>query len=195
MKESLISRQGLSAPVDWVWLELRSDSDPTLVVDERAAVVLANGQVVMADGTSPVLFTDAPRGSYHVMATHRNHLGIMTSGTHGLGNGVRVLDLSSAAVPTYGVDARRTIGPIQALWAGDVNADGVIRYTGAANDRDPILSRIGGSLPTATTNGYHPEDVNLDGVVRYTGAANDRDPILQTVGGSVPTNTREEQLP
>ena len=129
------------------------------------------------------------------MASHRNHLGIMTSGTHGLGNGVRVLDLSSAAVSTYGVDARRTIGPIQALWAGDVNADGVIRYTGAANDRDPILSRIGGSLPTATTNGDHPEDVNQDGVVRYTGAANDRDPILQTVGGSVPTNTREEQLP
>ena len=195
LKESLLQRQGLSAPVDWVWLELRSNSDPTLVVDERAAVILANGQVVMADGNSPVLFPDAPRGSYHVMASHRNHLGIMTSGTHGLGNGVRVLDLSSAAVSTYGVDARRTIGPIQALWAGDVNADGVIRYTGAANDRDPILSRIGGSLPTATTNGYHPEDVNLDGVVRYTGAANDRDPILQTVGGSVPTNTREEQLP
>jgi hypothetical protein len=195
LKESLLQRQGLSAPVDWVWLELRSNSDPTLVVDERAAVILANGQVVMADGNSPVLFPDAPRGSYHVMASHRNHLGIMTNAAHGLGNGVRVLDLSSAAVPTYGVDARRTIGPIQALWAGDVNADGVIRYTGAANDRDPILSRIGGSLPTATTNGYHPEDVNLDGVVRYTGAANDRDPILQTVGGSVPTNTREEQLP
>jgi hypothetical protein len=68
-------------------------------------------------------------------------------------------------------------------------------YTNAENDRDPILLRIGGTVPTNTTTGYHAEDVNLDGVVKYTGEGNDRDPILQNIGGSVPTNTREGQLP
>jgi hypothetical protein len=29
-----------------------------------------------------------------------------------------------------------------------VNLDGVVRYVGAANDRDPILQTIGGTVPT-----------------------------------------------
>jgi hypothetical protein len=28
--------------------------------------------------------------------------------------------------------------------------DGVVKYTGASNDRDPILVMVGGSIPTAT---------------------------------------------
>jgi hypothetical protein len=70
-----------------------------------------------------------------------------------------------------------------------------LRYTGANNDRDPILQRVGGTVPTGTVNGYHPEDVNLDGQVRYTGVANDRDIILQNIGGSVPTAVRPDGLP
>jgi hypothetical protein len=129
------------------------------------------------------------------MATHRNHLGVMTAAPYAMGQGVLRLDLRSDAVATYGTDAQRTMGTVRALWAGDVNGDGVLRYTGAANDRDPILARIGGTVPTASAVGYLDEDVDLNGVVRYTGAANDRDPLLQNIGGSVPTNTREQQLP
>ena len=32
----------------------------------------------------------------------------------------------------------------------DVNLDGVIKYVGANNDRDPILTTVGGSTPTNT---------------------------------------------
>jgi hypothetical protein len=76
-----------------------------------------------------------------------------------------------------------------------VNTDGTVRYTGASNDRDPVLSAIGGTVPTNTISGYRREDVNLDGVVRYTGSANDRDIILTTIGGTVPTNTRASTAP
>ena len=68
-------------------------------------------------------------------------------------------------------------------------------YVGANNDRDPILTQIGGMVPTNTSAGYVMSDVNLDGVVRYVGINNDRDPILQNVGGTVPTSTRAQQLP
>jgi len=129
------------------------------------------------------------------MATHRNHLGVMTAAPYAMGQGVLRLDLRTGAVAMYGTDAQRDLGGVRALWAGDVNGDGVLRYTGASNDRDPILARIGGSVPTATAAGYFGEDVDLNGIVRYTGAANDRDPLLQNIGGSVPTNTREQQLP
>lgn len=195
LKPELLERTGSGAPVDWVWLELRDAADALEVVDGRACLVLANGEVVMADGTAPVVFPQAPRGSYYVMATHRNHLGVMTAAAYPMGQGVVRLDLRSAALATYGTDAQRTVGSIRALWAGDVNGDGVLRYTGASNDRDPVLARIGGSVPTATAVGYFDEDVDLNGIVRYSGAANDRDPLLQNIGGSVPTNTRVQQLP
>jgi hypothetical protein len=32
----------------------------------------------------------------------------------------------------------------------DANMDGIIKYTGARNDRDDILQTIGGSVPTNT---------------------------------------------
>jgi hypothetical protein len=81
------------------------------------------------------------------------------------------------------------------LWRGDVNGDGSVKYTGAGNDRDPILEAIGGSVPTNTTTAYSANDVNLDGTVKYTGANNDRDPVLVTVGGVVPTAVRAQPLP
>jgi hypothetical protein len=106
-----------------------------------------------------------------------------------------MLDLTLPGTPTYGTDARRNLNGTMVLWAGDSSGDGVLKYTGGANDRDPVLLRIGGVVPTATLTGYWPEDVNLDGVVRYTGSGNDRDPILQNIGGIIPTNTRSAQVP
>jgi hypothetical protein len=34
--------------------------------------------------------------------------------------------------------------------AADVTLDGQVKYTGTGNDRDPILSNVGGTVPTAT---------------------------------------------
>jgi hypothetical protein len=68
-------------------------------------------------------------------------------------------------------------------------------YTGAGNDRDPVLQAIGGAVATNTQSGYLATDINLDGVVKYTGVRNDRDPILVSIGGVVPTNVRTQQLP
>ena len=81
------------------------------------------------------------------------------------------------------------------MWAGDVNFDGELKYTGANNDRDPILQEIGGTVPTNTTAGYDGTDANMDGLNRYTGSGNDRDPILENIGGVIPTDSRQQQLP
>jgi hypothetical protein len=89
----------------------------------------------------------------------------------------------------------QTDGIRMGLWPGDVNTNGVVRYTGSANDRDPVLTAIGGVVPTATVTGYRREDVNLDGWTIYTGSGNDRDFILTTIGGTMPTNTRSSTVP
>jgi len=97
---------------------------------------------------------------------------------------------------TYGSDAIKTIGTRRVLWAGNALHDKRIRYTGSDNDRDLVLVRIGGIVPTNVVfNVYATEDVNLDSDVKYTGPFNDRDPILVNIGGTVPTAQRFEQLP
>jgi len=111
-----------------------------------------------------------------------------------LGAAPTVVDLRLASTATFGTDARKPMGSYMALWAGDVTFDGTVKYTGGANDRDPILTRIGGA-PTNTLSGYWREDATLEGTVKYTGAGNDRDVILLNIGGSAPTAIRQDQLP
>ena len=194
MQSGVSSRSGADAIVDWVQLELRSASAPATLLATRAALLQRDGDVVAEDGTSPVAFL-ANSGNYHVVLKHRNHLGVMTAAPISLGANAAVLDLTQPSTPTYGTEARRTVGGISTLWSGNVLRDSALRYTGASNDRDPILTAIGGTVPTATATGYRSEDVNMDGTTKYVGAGNDRDAILQNIGGSVPTAIRSEQLP
>jgi len=188
---------GTNAIVDWVQVELRSTVTPSLVLATRCALVQRDGDVVGLDGTSAVLL-NAPAASYHLAIRHRNHLGVMTAAPVALSGVTTVIDLRAPATATYGTEARKAVNGQMVMWAGNVFRDGAVsslKYIGTSNDRDPILTALGGSTPTAIATGYMREDVNMTGQVKYTGSANDRDPILVNIGGTVPTNTRVEQLP
>jgi hypothetical protein len=161
--------------------------------------VQRDGDVVSAtDGTSPVTLNVSP-GSYYVAVRHRNHLGCMTNAPVVLSATPATIDFRSSGTSTYGTDARKNISGVMALWAGNTVRDTPppfkLIYTNLNNDRDPILTAIGGVVPTATASGYLVTDVNMDGVVKYANVNNDRDYILQNIGGVVPTATRTEQLP
>ena len=194
LAQGLFDATGEEAVVDWVLVELRSATEPTQVVATRCALVKRNGDVVASDGSTALRFA-ASAGNYHIAVRHRNHLGCMTELPVVLGAAGPVVDFSLGTTTTYGTDARRQRDGKWMLWAGNVNGDGTLRYTGSGNDREGILQAIGGNNPTATATGYYSEDTNLDGVVKYTGSANDRDALLQNIGGAVPTNVRAEQLP
>ena len=156
-------------------------------------LVQRDGDVVSPQG-GPVVF-EADPGNYRLVARHRNHLGAMTDAAFTLSRDPIPVDLSDPALATFGTDARRLRDGKALLWAGNAVFDNELRYTGMANDRDAMLQRIGGVVPTATVGGYWVEDVTLDGLVRYTGAGNDRDRLLLGIGGAVPTAVRVEQLP
>lgn len=185
---------GNNAIVDWVVVELRDEGDPSVIVATRSALVQRDGDVVSTNGTSPVSLSIAA-GIYNVALRHRIHLGVMTQDPLSLSAVPTTVDLTSSSTVCFGTDARRTVGSNQVLWAGDVTFNSVVQYTGANNDRDPILLAIGGSVPTNTVTGYGRTDVNMDGTSKYTGALNDRDPILLNIGGGSPTLTRLAQLP
>lgn len=195
MNPAVRSFVGLSAPVDWALVELRSNADPTLVVASRAALVQRSGNLMQPTGEQTITFPGVAAGNYHVVVKHRNHFGIMSFAPYLLRDPGTMVDFTLASTATYGTDARKTVGATQVLWMGNVTGDGMLQYTGAGNDRDPVLVRVGSTVPTNTVLGYYIEDTNLDGAVKYVGAGNDRDPILVNVGATVPTNTRVQQLP
>ena len=180
--------------IDWLLVELRDPLDDTQVLETCGALLLNDGTVIDPQGGPLRIGTTS--GSFFVAVRHRNHLGAMTAQPRTFTGQPVVLDLSDPDTPVHGFEPTVDMGGgTMALWAGDGNLDGQVKYTGSDNDRDRLLQAIGGVVPTQTIGGYLSEDLNLDGLVKYTGAANDRDLILQNIGGSVPTQVRVEQLP
>ncbi|QQR86017.1 MAG: hypothetical protein IPJ76_15630 [Flavobacteriales bacterium] len=191
-----LSITGGGAIVDWVRIELRQALAPEVLVAVRHALVDRTGLILDASTTSPEIQLDAPPGNYHVVVRHRNHLGVMSASPVQLSATATLIDFSKPPTATFGTGAQKLIGAVTVMWAGDVNGDHQLKYTGSGNDRDPVLVAVGGTVPTNTLTGqYRAEDVNLDGVVKYTGTGNDRDPILVNIGGTLPTNVRTEQVP
>ena len=191
---SVLTSSGNDAIVDWVLVELRSGAAPASIVQRRCALVQRDGDVVDLDGISPVTFPGAG-SNYYVAIRQRNHLGAMTATPTTFGATPLVVNFTSAALSTWGTNARVAVGTVMALYMGDSNATGSVTYTGTNNDRDPILVTVGSTTPNNVVSGYLGTDVNMSGSVKYTGSGNDRDPILTTVGSTTPNNTRTQQLP
>jgi hypothetical protein len=185
--QSILADKGDNSIVDWVFIELRDATVPTAVFHTRSALIQVDGDIVDVDGVSPLKFTVADASkSYFISVRHRNHLGARTNTVvKPIG-----LNLTVSSTPAYVSlsatnDARKTLSDGKmALWSGNVIQDGKLKYTGASNDRAPILVLIGGINAVAIVNGYHKEDVNMDGIVKYTGANNDRAIILLNIGGT-----------
>jgi glucose/arabinose dehydrogenase len=190
----VLTTTGNNAVVDWVRVELRAVGQPSLIAATAQGVLQRDGDVLAADNTNPLTFR-VGAGNYFVTVRHRNHLGCMTAAAVALTSTTSTVDLTLPGTTTYGTNARKSINAVSALWAGNVSADGSLKYTGSGNDRDPILTAVGGTTPNNTVASYALQDVNLDGTTKYTGSANDRDPILVNVGSTTPNNTLAEQLP
>ena len=175
------------AIVDWVFVELRSSSNSSTVVETRAALVQRDGDIVSpVDGDSPLEFTNLAGTSYFVSIKHRNHLGVMTASAQTLTVGGTVVDfttMSNANVfNNAGYDGAEmiTIGAVKALWAGNANADVKVKYQGPSNDNATILSQVlthpsnlSGTYNFDLALGYYSGDINMDGKVKYQGSGND----------------------
>jgi len=182
--------------VDWVVVEFRSEHNPGIVVASHPCLLSRSGNIRRPDKFDSPEFS-VPQDHYFVSVRHRTHLGVMTStAIPFVQPALPLLVMMDGQQPLAGgANATKPNGEVSVLWQGDVLSNGDVRYTGANNDRDAVLQRIGGLIPTNTVLGYYNEDVNMDGVVRYTGSNNDRDVILQTIGGTVPTAVRFDHIP
>jgi hypothetical protein len=144
--------------VDWVLLELRSDSITT--VARKAGFLMRDGSVVSDTGTAPVSFPDVAHGSYFVVVRHRNHLAIMTDTTRALAEVSALIDLTQGQDSAFGVNPLKQLtSGLFAMVVGDANADGYVTST----DFNVFNPRF-----TAGATGYEASDWNLDGYVTST---------------------------
>jgi hypothetical protein len=147
--------------VDWVLLELRSDSSAGSVVARRAAFMKSNGMVVDTDGTSPVGFRGPVPGPYYLVVRHRNHLAIMSANAVALSASSALYDFTTGQGQAYSTNPG-VLDPMIGLGTGGTAPFGMI--AGDANSNrtinaaDRTATRLG-----ANSSGYRLDDVSLDG--------------------------------
>ncbi|WP_052158333.1 reprolysin-like metallopeptidase [Lacinutrix jangbogonensis] len=188
---SVFTVTGNDAIVDWVQVELRDANNNTTVVVSQSALLQRDGDVVNTNGISSLIF-NVPSANYYVAIKHRNHLGIMTANPILLRNSnVATVDFTDVTNQiTFGSNAQTASGMpvnIVAMWAGNVNGDDIVQYSGTTPDSPSILSEVINDLgnflglPTYIVNGYNVHDINMDGKTQYTGTEPDTPFVLQNV--------------
>jgi hypothetical protein len=193
---TVLSVTGNDAIVDWVFVELRSASDPLVVVATRAALIQRDGDIVDTDGVSPVKFSGYAYDDYYVAIKHRNHLGLRSAGVLKLTATTTVVDftsnLSAVLAPPSGAtyDALATVtAGVYGLWGGNTNGDKSVKMTGfspANNDYLKLLNTLGSSTAIQSAV-YSNQDLNMDGTVKMTGfspANNDYLKLLNILGAA-----------
>ncbi|MEZ0484674.1 Ig-like domain-containing protein [Fibrella aquatica] len=197
---AVFATTGNDAIVDWVFVELRSPSSSSVIVDSRSALIQRDGDIVELDGVSPMVFSKATPGNYYVSVKHRNHLGTMTSTAIPLSATGTVVDfripdptLYYRATTSAINQAQVTVAQGVALWAGNVLYDKTVIYQSTNNDvsaisvqvktarkPDGTLFNVTGSA-LYTLKGYYTGDVNMDGNTIYQGTGNDVNYIFLNV--------------
>ena len=176
--------------IDWIWVELRDETDNTIVIDSQSALLQRDGDVVDTDGISILNFNQSA-GNYYIVIRHNNHLGIMTANTIALSDVTTSVDFTNGNNEiTYGSNSQTTFGmqtDVVGMWTGNVNGDTVVQYSGTTPDVTDILATVlndaGNFLnfPTYIVAGYKTDDANMDGNTQYSGTNPDTPFILQNV--------------
>lgn len=166
--------------VDWVLIELRSGAsaaNATTVEFTQAALLLADGSIVSADGSSLPEFELTTEGTYYVGIRHRNHLGAY-SATALADNGASAFSYNfstGGAIgtdPMYDYNGNGTLYVLYGGWADNTTNSVIDSGDNAAvyNDRN-------------TSSTYSDTDVTMDGFINAADRAmvfNNRDYSEQT---------------
>ncbi len=147
---------GNDAIVDWVWVELRDDSDNTAVVASQSALLQRDGDVVATDGTTALSFNKSVN-DYFIVIKHRNHLAIITNETIDLSDTATTIDFTTdTTFKLGGTNALIAIGNgILGMVSGDSDADGQIQNS----DISTVMQILGTSV-------YSSSDMDMNGQIQ-----------------------------
>jgi len=189
-----------STAVDWIKIELRDANDNTTVLYSFARFINQSGQVIEEDDSN-FNMKGVTSGSYYIAVHHRNHFAVVSSSTVDLSSSptLSFITAQATAYQDVTITTNEAMKQVEdgdwALWDGDANADGSIKYNGTSNDKNEILGIVGLSTPNTIVSSYSDSDLNMDGEVKYNGTSNDKNEILGIVGLSTPNDIKTEHLP
>ena len=166
--QAMLDITGPDAIVDWVYVEIRQESDPDIVLASVTALIQRDGDVVDVEGNEALIFPNLVEGNYHVALSHRNHAGFMTKFTWELTTyNIPEIDFRDPSVKVDGGDAAADeLDAQRVMWSGDLNGDRKIIYQGPNNDVftlfGHVLNEDGNTtyLANYISIGYHTEDLN-----------------------------------
>jgi hypothetical protein len=183
---------GGDAIVDWVFLQVRQASDPSIVLASRSALLQRDGDVVREDGISPVTFQGIAPDNYFISIKHRTHLGLMNNAAIALSETPTSIDFTDQSNTLYTrpspnnntsplTGATRIMGGKRAMYTGNCNIASTaysrfITYNNTINsDRTSMIGTVGN---TGTITGYSIFDIDMNGYARFNGLHPDRIVLL-----------------
>jgi hypothetical protein len=188
------STAGTTDIVDWVLLEFRTAAPPAAAVARKAAFIREDGRIVDLDGVSDVSLDNSvlPAGNYYVTIRHRNHLPVRTATAIAISAVTPLYDFTTAqskafqqTTPVLQNPAMKEVQTgVFGMWAGDVNRNNKVSYTGLSNDAVSLLTILGSNQGAILSPVYNAGDLNLDGRVSFTGLNNDAVFLLSVLGAN-----------
>ena len=193
---------GEDAIVDWVFVELRSKLDSTVVLATRSGLVQRDGDVTDLDGKRGLRIPGMKMDDYYVVVKHRNHLGVMTEFAQTPEQLTTLVDFTVSSTPIYdmglvdygsGVSFDFTglalkeaaIGTYRALWAGDFDGNDKIKAANPGDDLNVVFSDVF-IHPNNTTfkanfdfaYGYRSADFDLNAKVKFDNPNDDKNMLF-----------------
>lgn len=158
---TIFATTGENAVVDWVSVELRDKNDNTTIVAQRSGLVQRDGDVIDLNGEDGLRFRGLDVDDYYVVVRHRNHLGAMTAvaktpvqlatlidftvtatGFFDFGSSKNIYDYTGLAQATLSGSAASNKTGYRALWGGDFDGNGKIKFTNPEDDLNNLLGNV-----------------------------------------------------
>ncbi len=190
---------GQNAIVDWAFVELRNKSNNAQVLATRSGLLQRDGDIVETDGVGCLQFPTVPLDSYYVAVRHRSHLGTMTKYAQSVPNLQTLVDLTVPTTPLFdkGVQGQfnftglsqkaNVVGTYRAMWQGDFNADGKVKYDNPDDDLTNMLFDVllypnngNGSTNYDFAYGYRQGDYDMNSKTKYDNPDDDNAMLLFT---------------
>ncbi len=142
---------------DWVILEIRDGNNSTIIIEQHAAFMLNNGDIVDIDGiTDGVKFYNLLASeSYYAIVRHRNHIDIMSAELLRTIDDEMAYDFTVNLGQAIGFNQLGAVGTKAVMHEGDMDGNGVITFL----DFNRYANQTG------IVNSYEAGDLNLDGNV------------------------------
>ncbi len=192
----VFAETGENAIVDWVYIELRDKNDDEHIFTTRSALLQRDGDVVDLDGISAVRFPGILLDSFYVVLRHRSHLGVMSQ----IVTIDNLIDFTSLQTPVFnfgvkngynytGLSLNKNIKEgYNALWAGDANGDGKIKFHGTNDDVNYFFADVLNYPTNFNSNsnfdfsyGYFSGDFNMDGKSKFDNPFDDKNYLFATI--------------